>query len=430
MQTKKERLDALLREMEGLQAISDSLTEEQSKRYDAALVEAESLKAQIARDERAAALSAELRASAGRKVPDAPAGETRSTIEVGEPDGGKPLFRNLGEFVESLTRKDERFQKYLNGADAPAGAKRDYSPVVTGDAGASFLIPANLHDQLLKLDPLAEIIAPRATVIPAGDQPDAQDKWPVMLQGTSGVFAGVNFTWSTEGQATAPVANPGVEVVTLTPHEVIGTWQVSQKVLRNASAYSGLITDTFQQAFSAMRDRAFITGAGTTLPLGILNSACKVTVNRDTVNVLKFADVVALRAAMHPNMLKDAIWIAATDARPQLEAMVDGGNRYIWGPGDIAAGRPETLMGLPLFFYDHAALGAAADLALVVPKTYLYKQGFGPALALSEHASFTSGLVVFRLVASFDGACWVQDPLTLGNSHIVSPVVTLKATTS
>jgi HK97 family phage major capsid protein len=431
----KEKMEALLKRARELAEKGAALTPEEQKEFREKMDEGERLRGVLADQERLRALETTLSAGTGTVVPPAPAGETRSRIEVGEPNGGKPLFATMGEFVRSLVshttgQPDPTFVKYLNGADKPKGATRDYTPVVTGDAGPSFLIPANLSTQVMMLDPLEEIIAPRAKLIPAGNQPDAQEKFPALVQGTGGVFAGVNFSWSTEAQETAPEANPATEVVTLTPHEVIGTWNVSGKVLRNAEVYNAMITETFQKGFSEMRDRAFVEGGGSTLPLGILNSACKVTVNRAGVGTLAYADVLALRAKMHPRMLRRAIWIAATDARSQIEGMKDGDNRYIWGPGDVAAERPETLCGLPLFFYDHASLGEAADLALVVPDTYLYKQGFGPALGVSEHAEWRKGLVAFRLVASFDGACWVQDPLTLDNGHIVSPVATLKATTS
>lgn len=416
-----DKLKKMLAEMDGLRAKGEDLTEEELVRMEALAGEIEAERRKVDLLNRTAALSAELRAGVGRLAPEGGGDQraaSRPAIEVGDTPKQPPQFRNLGEFVDAMVRKDERFQQYV----------RDYDPVKTGDTGVSYLIPATLSEALLSMDPLEEIMAPRCVTIPAGSQPDAAFKMPVMKQGTGGVFNGVTFAWSTEGAVSNPVENPTREVVTLTPHEVIGTWNVTGQVLRNVAAYGAWIEDTFQRAFRAMRDKYLITGEGTTEPIGILNSDCAVAVTRAGAGTLSYVDALKLRQVIPPAMRRSAIWIAASDAMVQIEGMKDAENRLIYGAGDISQARPETLYGLPLFYGDHAALGEAGDLSLVVPQAYYHKAGFGPALAISEHAAFTSGNVVFRLVASFDGAAGVQDPLTLENGHIVSPVATLTGT--
>lgn len=424
----KEKLEKLLRELDGLRALGDTLTEEQSKRFDEALAEAEKLDAQIKRAEKAEALGLRLMESAGRKVPDAPAGETRADIQVGEPDGGKPLFRNLGEFMQSLWRKDEKFLKYMNGAGG--GAQRDYAPVKTSDTGVSALIPDQIYGSIVEVKGYDEILYPRAEKLPPGEQPNATAKILNGDQGTSGYFAGVTWTWNTEGGAIAPTGNPGATPVSLTPHKVTGTFNITSETLANAPMWNTWLMDKFSNSFKAMRDRALILGAGTTLPLGILNSACKLVVPRNTVSTIKYADVVALRQSIPASLLRRCIWLIASDARATMESLADGGNRLIWGNGDVSQDRPETLMGLPAFFYDHAALGALSDLSLVDPMSYFVKDGRQLEIKLSEHVRFLNDEIVVRFTAYFDGVCPIQDPVTEGNGHIVSPVAVLKAATS
>lgn len=341
-----------------------------------------------------------------RKTPAGDGSENRGS-------GGDVKVRNFGHFIELVARG--------------GGGVLEERTITTQSGGSGFMIPEVLHPEVLMLDPLEEIMAPRAMVIPAGAQPDAKEIWPALEQGADGVFAGMVFEWTEQDAAPSADSAPTLGAVELNPHELIGTWTVSQKLLRNASAYSTFLTKVFQMAMRGVRDRNLIKGDGVGKPLGILNSACKLQVKRNTASTVKYVDLMNMIQAVPPSLRSKAIWINSTDSLATVEGMTDTSNRPIFGSGDISQGRPMTLCGLELKYSDcTSALGTAGDVNLVVPSMYLYKQGYGPVIALSEHYDFKKGNVVFRIVQSLDGQCWVKAPLTLENGHQVSPVVSLK----
>jgi HK97 family phage major capsid protein/HK97 family phage prohead protease len=335
---------------------------------------------------------------------------------VPEPEGGRGShggadeFRSIGDFVQCVAR----------GQDDPR-----LRAVTTQDGGVGYLIPSQFHNEILMLDPLEEVMAPRATIIPPGVSPDAKESWPALEQGDGGFMAGFTFEWTGENATTTESAPKLINVET-NPHELVGTIDLSNKVLRNAGAYSGFIQMLLKRGMSAIRDKAFIAGDGVAKPLGILRSACRITVKRTTASTVKYADIMRMIESIPPQFIAQAMWLNTTNSLAAIEGMVDTYGRPIFGTGDISQGRPKTIQGIELKYTDQAAtFGSEGDLNLVVPKTYLYKQGYGPAIAIGE-PEFKKGLTTLRIIMSLDGQCWVPQAVTLDNGATVSPVVSLK----
>jgi len=382
-------------------------TAEEDAEYARLKGEAEELRKQIERDDEVETITRSLPEERSHR--QTPAGD--GTDNRGAAGDGK--VRNFGHFIELVAMR--------------GGGILEERAITTQSGGSGFMIPEVLHPDVLSLDPLEEIMAPRAMVIPPGAQPDAKEIWPALEQGTSGVFAGMVFEWTEQDAAPSADSAPTVGAVELNPHELIGTWTVSQKLLRNASAYSTVLTRLFQMALRGIRDRNLIKGDGVGKPLGVLKSACKIDVKRNTASTVKYVDLLAMIQAIPPSLRSKAMWINSTDALATVEGLCDTVGRPIFGMGDISQGRPISLCGLELKYSDcTSALGTAGDINLVVPSLYMYKVGYGPVIALSEHYDFKKGNVVFRIVQSLDGQCWVKAALTLENAHKVSPVVSLK----
>jgi len=80
---------------------------------------------------------------------------------------------------------------------------------------------------------------------------------------------------------------------------------------------------SFQRAFTAefafMLDDAILNGTGVGQPLGIMNSACLVTVTRNTANEVNSEDIVGMWArCISPS---SATWLCNADVFPQLLQM-------------------------------------------------------------------------------------------------------------
>src|SRR5690606_27669866 len=110
---------------------------------------------------------------------------------------------------------------------------------------------------VLMLTPESAIVRPLATVIPAGDPPDAKITVPAFTQGENGVFGGVEVAWIDEGED-KPETGGEIGEVSLEPHEVAATTVVTDKLLRNWSAGGAFIEFLLRGAMASAEDRAFL----------------------------------------------------------------------------------------------------------------------------------------------------------------------------
>jgi HK97 family phage major capsid protein len=322
-------------------------------------------------------------------------------------DGG---FKSLGELAHAVRFGDK------------SGRLKDLS---TSDAGVA--IPPAFSSQVMKLDGEEEIVAPRATAIPAGTPPDAPFVIPYLEQGANGELGGISMTWTSEEKEKADVGDPVIKDLTLTPHEVAGLATVNNKTLENWAASGALIQSLMQMALQNTRDQKYLFGSGAGCPLGIFNSPGAIKVTRKTAGTITYLDTLNLLAQLYAGA-GIPLYTANQTLMPALMTLKDDSGRYIFNAGDATKGIPPTLNGIPIKWNGKtAALGSEGDLAIAKLNYYLTKQGSGPFLALSEHFKFSTNKTVFRLVANMDGQLWVKDPLTLQDGKTkVSPVVILK----
>lgn len=353
-------------------------------------------------------------------------------------DGG---FKNLGEFMAAVRFGDskgrleelDKGQGEGGGIAVPDAFRAQVMPQVrnewsmgTGVEGG-FAVPERQQtDQILMFEPETSIVRPRAQVIPAGDPPDGKITIPAFKQGSSGVFGGVEVHWIAEGE-TKPETDGNLQEVSLEPHEVAAHTVVTDKLLRNWGAASTFIGNLLRGAVMATEDYAALRGNGVGKPIGVINSAGAVVVNRDSSNQIKFVDVATMISKLHPEALSNAIWVANQSAMPQFVQMVDAGNNSIFIRGDVTRGIPDTLGGIPIRWTGRTpALGTKGDLVLANFGYYIIKDGSGPFVAASEHVMFRQNKTVIKVFWNVDGKTWVIDPLTLEDgSTQVSPFVVL-----
>src|SRR5690606_27954016 len=95
-------------------------------------------------------------------------------------DRAEPKWENFGALLYAV-----RF----NPGD-PRLQRRDMSDSVPEAGG--YLVPTDFRTELLQVDPQSALVRPRATVIPAGSQPDAEVAMVALDQsGDKGVYSGV-----------------------------------------------------------------------------------------------------------------------------------------------------------------------------------------------------------------------------------------------
>lgn len=332
-------------------------------------------------------------------------------------------FRSFGEFVQAV-----RF----NPADPRLVESEERALSVGTDTKGGYLIPDEFISRIRMVSPQEAIVRPRASVIPAGDIPDQKITMPALDQTATdgtGIYGGVSVSWIEEGE-TKPETDTGFNEISLEPKEVAGHIVVTDKLLRNAPAVEGLITQLFRGAINSAEEDAFFNSAVATRPTGIISHAGTITVNRSQANRIVFSDVVNMLAKKLGG--GNYVWVASISTLPQLIRMKDfeaadsDAPNLVWQP-DARAGMPGTILGIPVLFSDQLpTLGNKGDLILANFTYYLIKDGYGIAIDASPHVYFTKNKTVIKAFWNVDGKPWLTAPITLRDgSTKVSPFVVL-----
>ncbi len=416
----RERRESLIAKMQALLDLAASekrdLTPEEDVEYKAHETEIEKIKGDIARREKLATLEQEARASAPAYIPNF----------RGRVGGETPKeWRNFGEFIYALrfNTRDPRLQdvEYVGFGEEIRGQSMGI-----GSEGG-FALPAQFRPQLLSVSAQEAIFRPRATLIAAGDPPDAAVTMPALDQTAgSNMYGGVIVYPIGEGDTMTETAAK-LREVTLTPHQFGAYVIVTNKLLNNWTAAGSFIQEQLRKAMIAYEDTQFYKGNGVAKPKGILNQAAAITVTRGTASTIVSADIDNMYSRL--KFGGSFVWIASQTILPQLVTLKNSNNWNLFAT-DYTQTVPNTLMGIPLIFADRSvALGTTGDLILVDLSYYLIKDGSGPYVDVSEHVYFTAAKTVVRIIWACDGDSWLNAALPLegSTSNTVSPFVILGA---
>ena len=326
----------------------------------------------------------------------------------------REVYTEIGHAAQQLAR-----QKGI----APQIKERD----VLMDSGGSggYLVGEQMLMTIMAVQPEREIIRPRATVIPAGDQPNAAFVIPYFDQ-SSGVAGGIAFAGRKEDTDMGE-SDADFNALRLEPKEQSTYLQVGKKTAVNgdAVALGTFLANFFRREKLAKEDYLFFNGTGINEPKGILNAACKLTVTRNTSTMIKFVDV----AAMETKQMDDFgyIWVANKRTKDQIATLADAaGNNLIYNAGDIQRGIPASLFGSPIFFTTNVpSLGTEGDLMKINPQYYIIKDGRGWELMVYDVRP-EKQLLDYVGLWDVDAASWVANAITFKDGNTYSPFVVLK----
>jgi HK97 family phage major capsid protein len=412
------RMQEIAVEVEAIEK-KETLTPEDEKRFDELAVEFKELedKKKVATERESSLKSIR---DFGNKAVDPP---VKPADDKGTPAGE---FRNFGEFVQAIA-----YEYREHKANPKLAAIRELS--VGTPAKGGYLVPDAFIDTIKMVSLGEAVVRPRASVIPAGSQPDQGVDMPALDQTASdgtGLYGGIEVEWITEG-ATKPEQDSGFKLVELNPKEVAGHIIVTDKLLRNTGGLETLLGTLFRGAISAAEESEFLAGTNAaTRPTGIISHAGTIAVNRATANRITYADIVNMFASSFG--IGNYVWVAAKSALPQLMQMKDfeaadsDAPNLVFHP-DARTGVLGTLLGLPLVYTDLTpTLGTKGDLMLANFQYYLIKDGYGIEIAASEHVYFTTNKTVIKAFWNVDGKPWLTAPITLRDAATeVSPFVCL-----
>lgn len=401
------------------------LTAEEIASYDALEAQLEPLKRAIERAERLEAEEAAL------EQPARPAAARRGTVihRPGGPEASRE-FESFGDFLSAVrfNPNDQRlvYTDNPSALDPATGELRSEFRMDNNPSGG-FMVPQQLRQTIMRVEPQDALVRPRAEVIPAGDPPDAGITMGALDQtGTNpgNMFGGMTMSWIGEGDD-KPETDAKLREITLTPHEVAGTAVITDKMLRNWQAAQVFIENLMRGAVNSAEDFAYLRGTGVGQPLGIVNSGAIKWINRTTANHVKYEDLVGMVARLLMRGGQSPIWSMPQGALVDIAQMTDPDGHHIW-QANARDGLAGTLLGYPVRWNNRAAsFGSKGDIILADWSYYLIKDGSGPFVAASEHVLFRQNKTVFKIFWNVDGAPWLTAPIKEENGYEVSPFVGL-----
>ena len=245
---------------------------------------------------------------------------------------------------------------------------------------------------------------------------------------------GIRAYWTAEG-GTKTASQPAFRQLELKLRKVVGLVYATDELLQDANALESWIMQNLPEELRFVVEDAIINGTGTGMPQGLIGSAARVLVAKETgqgADTIVTANIVKMWSRMWAPSRRNAIWLINQDCEPQLMQMSlavgTGGAALYFPPGGLSAAPYATLLGRPVIAHEsQPALGNQADVMLLDPREYQMIEKGGVQSASSIHVQFTADETVFRFVYRCDGAPKWNSALTpkSGSGNTLSPYVIL-----
>lgn len=341
-------------------------------------------------------------------------------------------FSSGGEFLKSVadhfTGKgtDERLMY-----KAPSGLGE------TVDSDGGFLVPDEFRATLLEKTYNSAAVSSRAFNIPINHAVNI----PYVAESsrTDGYRAGgVLGYWVDEAPASGITASaPTFGKVRLELHKVAALVYGTDDILADSVvSLDAFLSRVVPNELAFQLDDKMINGKGAGVPLGILNAACLVSVDKETgqeAATIQFENIVKMWSRLYNGSRSSAVWFVNQDVLPQLYSLTLGlglaGVAAFMPPGGLSGAQYATIFGRPVVEIEQCAtLGTVGDVILADMGQYLYASKAGNAInaASSIHVRFIYNETTWRFTMRADGQPWWSKALTpYKGSSTVSPFVAL-----
>ena len=352
---------------------------------------------------------------------------------MGIPDTyGEEQFEKDAGFVTvaKASTKGLPWSKGLNGEIRKTALAEN-----SGQQGG-YVIPPQFMNELLTIAAEDGFIEQRAKVIPMNSR---TAQWPMLdittaqASGTSPYFGGILAQWQPEA-ATINETEPAFKQSEWVAWDlVLYTVSSNQLLADNGIGLDALLTQLFGQAITWYKEFAFLQGkgAGSTMPLGIINAPATLLQNRTTASHFVLQDAAAMLSHLQIRSWDDACWIMHQSVIPELIQMADyaaasvgyignqtAGMHLSWlpsmgadGKGPMAMKLPNAFLnGLPIFITEKLpSLGTKGDVMLVDWSRYVIGMRLDMQIDVSPHYLFRNNQLAWRVIARCDGKPLTED---------------------
>lgn len=295
-----------------------TLSEEDSKTYDAMEATIVNLGKEIQRMERQAEIEAEMAKATSAPILTTPAAQTPAPEKTGTASA-----EYSAAFWNSIRNR--------NWIDV----RNDLQ--VGTDTEGGYLVPDEFERKLIEALEEENIFRQMATVIKtsSGDR-----KIPIVTSKGDAVWMDEEeqYTLSNDtfGQASLSAFKLGTAI------------KISEELL-NDSVFDlpSYIAREFARRIGAKEEEAFFIGNGTGKPTGIFNATGGASDGATTAGAsITFDDVMELFYSLRSPYRKKAVWVLNDSTVKALRKLKDGNGNYIWQPY-VSAGVPDTLLNRP-----------------------------------------------------------------------------------
>lgn len=295
-----------------------TLSEDDSKTYDAMEQTIVDLGKEIQRLERQQALGAEMQAATSAPILTAPAAQTAAPEKTGT--ASAEYSKAFWNSIRNRNWVDVRNDLHI-GEDSEGG----------------YLVPDEFERKLIEALEEENIFRQMASVIKTSN---GDRKIPIVTSKGEAVWMDEEeqYTLSDDafGQASLSAYKLGTAI------------KVSEELL-NDSVFDlpSYIAREFARRIGAKEEEAFFVGGGVGKPTGIFNATGGAEEGATTAGAnITFDDVMELFYSLRSPYRKKAVWVLNDSTVKALRKLKDNNGNYIWQPS-VSAGVPDTILNRP-----------------------------------------------------------------------------------
>ena len=352
------------------------------------------------------------------RKPRSPSAAPFAGFGAGQADDPRAGFRNLGEFalaVKDACQPGKRPDDRLLMTKAASGMGEAFG----SDGG--FLVPPEFAQKLLQRLYADQNLLALTDTYTIGGNSISFPRSAETSRANGSRWGGVRAYWREEGdQATATKATFGR--IQLNLHKLFVMIHASDELLGDVQglALEQYLLRVATDEINFVVGDAILNGTGAGQPLGVLNSSCLVTVNKETgqtAATVTSQNIANMWARLWAPCRQNAVWLINQDVEAQLHTMTVGtGSATVVAylpPGGLSVKPYATLVGRPVLPVEWCStLGTVGDIILADLRHYVtISKGFIDAQT-SMHMRFDYDESVFRFIFRIDGQPWWSAALT------------------
>jgi HK97 family phage major capsid protein len=257
----------------------------------------------------------------------------------------------------------QAFNNYLRkGLDAGLEHLQTKALSVGSDSDGGYLVTPTLSDRVITI--IRESSPMRALATVETISTDSLD----IIEDRDEAATG----WTTETTAVTETNSPNIGKRSIPVFEIFAQPKATQKLVDDSAVdIESWISNKVADVFSRRESTAFVTGNGVSQPRGFLTYAAGTSwgqveqVNSGTSAVVTADSLIRLYYSLKEAYAKQANFLINRSVVQSIRLLKDTTNQYIWQPG-LAAGAPDTLMGVPVKLASDMPVAAANSLSVAV----------------------------------------------------------------